>query len=368
LNKVLLSASMIVCNEEKFLPGCLESIRDVVDEIIIVDTGSTDKSKSIAESFNARVFDFSWRGDFSAARNEALKHSRGEWILYIDADERLQPTKRSYITSLLSNHENVAFTVLFHPHSNYTAYREYRIYRNDPRIRFKGVIHETMLPSIQAVASEDNLKIGECDLTIKHLGYDSDQKHKHRRNLPLLQKQVKKDPERIYCWWNLGTALAGLGDIKGAEKAWENGIHIIRKKKKVHPADSQPYVELIRSRYKRGVDISDLLEEALGMFPEQYLLIWLKGMILKSRQQYEEAVPFFEKLAAMDISYVDGGILSYDARIFDILSYEPLAECYYKLGIYKKSTAYYSLAEQCDPANKELKIKRQFTAARVGQQ
>jgi tetratricopeptide (TPR) repeat protein len=268
---------------------------------------------------------------------------------------------------LLSDHEKVAYTVLFHPHSNYTAYREYRLFRNDPRIRFKGVIRETMVPAIQLVASEDNLEIGECDLTIQHLGYDSDQQHKHRRNLPLLQKQVKKDPERIYCWWNLGTALAGLGKIREAEKAWKNGINVIRNKKKVHPADSQPYAELIRSRYKRGKDIADLLEEALSMFPDQYLLIWLKGMILKEGQQYEEAVPFFRKLADIDTGYVDGGVLAYDSRMFDIFSYEPLAECYYKLGMYKESTACYSLAEQCDPSNQELKIKRQFTAARARQ-
>ena len=66
MNKLLLSASMIVCNEEEFLPGCLESIKDVVDEIVIIDTGSTDNSKSIAESFYARVIDLPWRNDFFA--------------------------------------------------------------------------------------------------------------------------------------------------------------------------------------------------------------------------------------------------------------------------------------------------------------
>ena len=69
--------------------------------------------------------------------------------------------------------------------------------------------------------------------------------------------------------------------------------------------------------------------------------------------------------AAMDTSYVDGEILAYDARIFEILSYEPLAECYYKLGKHKESNAYYSLVEQCDPTNMEIKIKRQFTAAKA---
>ena len=85
--KSTLSLCMIVKNEEKHLVRCLRSVRDVVDEMIIVDTGSTDKTIDIAKVFGAKVFDFPWTGDFSAARNHSLAQATGDWILVLDADE-----------------------------------------------------------------------------------------------------------------------------------------------------------------------------------------------------------------------------------------------------------------------------------------
>ena len=84
-----LSLNMIVKNEETNLARALQSVKNVVDEIVIVDTGSTDKTKAIAKSFNAKVFNFEWTNNFSAARNYALEKSDGDWIIYLDADEEL---------------------------------------------------------------------------------------------------------------------------------------------------------------------------------------------------------------------------------------------------------------------------------------
>src|SRR5437667_7943437 len=82
-----LSLTMIVRNEEATLAACLSSAADLVDEIVVVDTGSTDGTKEVAARFGARVFDFPWRDDFAAARNESLSHARGNWILWLDGDE-----------------------------------------------------------------------------------------------------------------------------------------------------------------------------------------------------------------------------------------------------------------------------------------
>ena len=82
-----ISLCMIAKNEEKYLEQCLNSVKGLADEIIIVDTGSTDRTKEMAKNFNARIFDFKWIGDFSAARNESIRHAAKEWILVMDADE-----------------------------------------------------------------------------------------------------------------------------------------------------------------------------------------------------------------------------------------------------------------------------------------
>ncbi|MDY6987347.1 MAG: glycosyltransferase [Thermodesulfobacteriota bacterium] len=366
MNRPLLTASMIVRDEERFLTECLKSVRQVVDEIVIVDTGSTDNSKAIARSFDAGLFDFVWCDDFSAARNEALRHSRGEWILYIDADERLQPVERQHIEDLLSDRSKVAFTVRFHPQKGFTPYREYRIFRNDPRILFDGVIHETIVPSLYAVGAEDNLDIGHSDVAIVHTGYDKGHDHKHGRNLALLRRQVKRDPKRIFCWWHLGFVFVGLGNDEEAEEAWECGIKVVRRKSSLDAVDSLPYVDLIRLRLNKGKDVTALTEEALTLFPGHYLLIWLNGKSLMSQKRFSEAISIFKYLVSIDGKSFDAGPFAYDARIFDVLSYEALAGCYYKLGRFEESAVYYGLAEQCEPGNMEYKIKRRFVSARAG--
>ena len=100
--KHTLSLCMIVKNEEKHLVKCLKSVRDVVDEMIIVDTGSTDKTQDIAKVFGAKLFDFPWTGDFSAARNESLQYASGEWILVLDADEAISELDFEHLKNLIS--------------------------------------------------------------------------------------------------------------------------------------------------------------------------------------------------------------------------------------------------------------------------
>ncbi|HPJ68077.1 MAG TPA: glycosyltransferase [Desulfobacteraceae bacterium] len=356
---------MIVRNEERFLFDCLESIKLIADEIVIVDTGSTDNSKSIARSFNARIYDFPWCDDFATARNEALRHCHGEWILYIDADERLRPIEKYKLNRLLFDKRKVAYKVQFYPNQNSTAYLEYRIFRNDPRIRFNGFIHETVVPSIHAVANENGMEIGICDLTIDHVGYDGDQKNKHARNLPLLRRQLARDPNRIYCWWHLGAILQEMGDEKGAEEAWLSAIKIIRSRHIFDMNDSLPYAYLIRLYYSKDKNVDKLIEEAINLFPDHYYIIWIKAMILMSEHNFKEAIPLLKRLVSVDIHNMDAGQLSYDEKMFNVFSYGPLATCYYQIGMYKDSAVYYALAEQFEPDNIEYKIKRQFVSTRI---
>lgn len=92
---------MIVKNEERYISRCLSSVQDIADEIVIADTGSQDNTKDICKSFQARVFDFEWENDFAKARNYALQHAEGDWILVLDADEELDQETGRFLTSLL---------------------------------------------------------------------------------------------------------------------------------------------------------------------------------------------------------------------------------------------------------------------------
>src|SRR3989338_7693689 len=97
-----ISLCMITKNEEKYLEQCLDSVKDIVDEIIIVDTGSKDKTKEIAKKFSAKIFDFEWVDNFSAARNESLKHAAKDWILVLDADEVVEKKDLERIKELIN--------------------------------------------------------------------------------------------------------------------------------------------------------------------------------------------------------------------------------------------------------------------------
>ena len=97
-----MSLCLMVRNEEAALPGCLQSAAGLVNEIIVVDTGSTDRTKEVAAGFGAKVFDFPWCDDFAAARNECIRHATGEWIFWMDADERIDEVNREKLKQLFS--------------------------------------------------------------------------------------------------------------------------------------------------------------------------------------------------------------------------------------------------------------------------
>src|SRR5207253_10885448 len=100
------SACLIVKNEEKNLPGCLESLRGLFHEIIVIDTGSTDRTVEIARQYGAKDFELNWVDSFSAARNECLRHATRGWIFWMDADDRLDEANRQKLETLLSGLQN----------------------------------------------------------------------------------------------------------------------------------------------------------------------------------------------------------------------------------------------------------------------
>ena len=109
------SLTVIVRNEEANLPTCLDSVDGLVHEIIVVDTGSTDRTKEIAARYGAKVFDFAWRDDFAAARNESLRHATGDWIFWLDADDSIDRENRDRLRSLFGRlpDENAAFLMQY---------------------------------------------------------------------------------------------------------------------------------------------------------------------------------------------------------------------------------------------------------------
>lgn len=364
---ILLSAGVIVRNEARHLQACLLSISGVVDEIVVVDTGSVDETPWIAESLGARVYEIPWQDDFTVARNAALDRCRGAWILYIDADERVRDGSSLELRDLLHEPTVVGANVWLHPEAGYTAYRELRLFRNHPDLRFEGVIHENIKPALYRYLAAHGGRIADSALILDHVGYHGEQEHKHMRNLPLLLKRLEREPDHGYCWWHLGDTYQGFGDADRARKAWQAGVAASRRVPGLNWADSLSFIGLIELDFDKP-DVTDpLLAEAIERFPDHPHLVWLKGRALMRDSRFADAIEVFKELVHWHCRpRASDGIVSTDERLFGVSAFDALATCWFSLGSHEQAERYFRMAEDASPNSLEYRVKRQLCATLAG--
>ena len=220
---------MIVRNEAKDLPGLLKNISDFADEIIVVDTGSKDKTRKIAKRHpKVSLFHHVWSDDFSHARNISLSHAKGDWILVLDADERIE--NPDVLPSMLSKADVDAYDVRIHnlqpPGSitNVEISRLPRLFRNKG-YQYEGIIHEQISPSL--LRKEAKRSLG--DLAIIHHGYQREtvqgNVQRYDRNLSLLRKQLEKTPDDYYYLYHLALMYKKT-DINKAKESFERVLRV----------------------------------------------------------------------------------------------------------------------------------------------
>ncbi len=282
-----LSLTMIVKNEAATLGRCLASVRDLVDEIIVVDTGSSDNTKEIARQYGARVFDFPWCDSFAAARNESIRHAAGQWLLWLDADEYLDDANRAKLRQLLAGlgNDNTAYVmkcvcVSGQASSTATNVDHVRLFRNHPAIRWDYRVHEQILPAIKRVGHA----VRFTDIAITHTGYTDPtlRYRKLERNLRLLHLDLAERPHDPFTLFNLGWAYADLGRIAEAIPLLQRSLQ------HSHNADSitpKLYSLLTQCHHKLGQ-----FEQAWAVcqaghvrHPEDPELLFLKGQLCRQR-------------------------------------------------------------------------------------
>lgn len=352
-----LAATLIVRNESRFVESCLQSLVGRVHEIVLVDTGSSDDTVEKALQYPIVLRRFEWCEDFSAARNFALEQAKSDWILYIDADERLERLEN--LEKLLDDRSKVAWRLRFKPRIDWTPYAELRLFRNDPRIRFCGAIHERIHETVEQVIRAEGLQIGDCELTLQHVGYEDDQSRKNPRNIPLLRDRLKKDPSHLYSWWHLGYCLYLAGDMEGSIAAWSKGAEVARRIPEALRciSDAQSVVWLLKTQIGRGVDVSSLLQEALDLYPEHLSLQWIKATLALEQCDNESACPILERLAHIDEDAFFDPRVSYDKAVFRHLAKEGLALCYFRLGRSSEAADWYRMAARHAPNPQECELK-----------
>jgi tetratricopeptide (TPR) repeat protein len=363
VSDLLLTAAMIVRDEELTLPDCLVSLRGVADEVVIVDTGSSDRTVEIATAHGARVIHHPWENHFSKARNVGLDQARGRWILCIDADERVRPVERTDLRALLDDAKEIAFLVHLHQIAGYTATLDYRLWRNDARIRFRNAMHEKVVYAVQEAAATDERPIGVCDLTLDHVGYAGDQTRKHQRNLALLRAQLAVEPENIFDWRHLAHVLFALGQPEEAEGALETAVGLAREVWNEHGGAA--WADLVSHRYERGDNVTELLAEGRARWPRNWSLVWMKGQIDLREGRFEEAVACFRQLLQVDTVRLPLDGVGYDERLFGALPHAAIGASLFRLGRYAEAAEAYAAAQELEPDDAGLRAKRRVAENRA---
>ena len=220
LNRPLLTVAMMVKNEEEFLEDALKSIINFADEIVVVDTGSVDKTMDIARSFDkVKTSYFEWPNDFSAGRNETIRRSSGEWIFILDADERLD-TKHKNKQAIYDGYKNmIANKLPTYPYdaillnvinqrlngTEISSLFNIRTFPNHPHLKYKNRVHNQLVAELEDGTEKPlNMKTNQ-DIHLIHLGYDESvyaRKQKTARSLPLIQAMVQDDPNNhVYAFY-----------------------------------------------------------------------------------------------------------------------------------------------------------------------
>lgn len=222
----LLSLCMIVKNEAENLPRCLASASDVVDEIVVVDTGSSDTTPVLAARAGAKVFHVSWENDFAKARNAAIDRATGAWVLVLDADEELAESFRKGVRRALERTPAAALRVVVEnlsPAGDVAVSTEapsVRVFRNAPAHRYERSIHEQVTPSILRAGG----MIQDVEHRILHHGYTSDRAQggsRAERNLAMLEAELARTPEDAGLRVHVGLAAKAKGDFALARSQLE---------------------------------------------------------------------------------------------------------------------------------------------------
>lgn len=344
--KPTITLAMIVRNEEDNLPGCLESARHWVDEIVIVDTGSGDRTPEIARRYTAKVYTCPWRDDFSAARNFALEQATGSWILCLDADERLDATGGD-LRSLIKKHPHrEAFLLPLHnpiPEipGSYTRFPVLRLFRNKPAYRFRGKIHEQVtVHSPGAVGLAPAPVIWHRPLSVR------ERRRKRGRNIALLQRALAKDPLNPFLLYYLGVEWLGLGKPGYALPCLERAYREISDEHILFRAPAVRYlVAALRGLGRLDEAICLCLKEALR-YSDYTDLFFDGGVVLEEKGEYEVAVRWFEE--AVNCGQPPSHFV-HTCGTDGFLSLYHLGHCLEKLGRLEEAEKFYARALAANP-------------------
>jgi GT2 family glycosyltransferase len=316
------SLTMIVRNEEHNLPACLASVRDLVDEAVVIDTGSTDRTRAVAQSFGVVVGEFPWVDDFAAARNAALDAATEEYAFWMDADDRLDEENRGKLRALFDalTGGNDAYVVKClcvpdGPGAGGTVVDHVRVFRRTPAHRWAYRVHEQILPALRATGAD----VRWSGVTVRHVGYvdAAVRRRKLDRDLRLLKLDERDRPGDPFTLFNLGCVSSELGDYPAAVAALRRSLA------GSHPNDSivrKLYAMLVQCHARAGDPqaAAAACAEGRGHYPDDAELLFLAAGLAREGRDVVAAEALDRQLVGGregdHVASVDAGLRAVKGR------------------------------------------------------
>jgi O-antigen biosynthesis protein len=330
-NQVKLSVCLIVRDNENTIRPCLESIRPWVDEMVVIDTGSTDRTPTICEEFGARVFHWAWQDSFAAARNVSFDHARGEWLFWMDSDDTIPEECGRKLRELAEGpHEESILGYVMQVHcpgadpNDLTVVDHVKLVRNRPDLRFEFRIHEQILPAIRRASGD----VAFTDIHVVHSGSDHSLETRGRklaRDFRLLELEYSDRPDHPFVLFNLGMTHAD------AHQHQEAVQYLIRCIDVSQPSEShlrKAYALLVSSlsQLSRAIEADHRCDEGLRLFPQDKELQFRKAMLHHSAGRLDEAASTYLRVLTepedRHFTSVDAGITGLKSRHNLALVYE----------------------------------------------
>lgn len=338
---------MIAKDEERNIRRCIESARELVQEIVLVDTGSSDATITLAEGLGAKVYSYAWDDSFANARNFAIGQTQSDWLLLLDADEALDKSSFPIITEFIHTtaldgaHFRIRnYSGRYSP-DNYSLHSAMRLLRNNGKYRYVGEIHEQ-------ITSEEDEKISErfttLDAIVHHYGYLDDivtEKQKRKRNIPILENQLKKNPDEPFTLFNMGNEYLSMHEYSVALQYYQKALGKVDN----HRIAFVPhlYFRMISSyeslcEHEQALKI---IQAGLAAYPRCTDYEFLRAGILQRCKRYTLAIDSMEACLKMgnppaSLEFLPG-----------CGTYRPafqLGELYRELEDYGRAVKYYTIA------------------------
>lgn len=299
-----ISACLIVKDEERCLQRCLESLRGQVDEIIVVDTGSIDRTVAITREFTDRVVHFSWVDDFAAARNCALDAATGEWVLSIDADEWLAAGAGPALRAAVAGADPDVYALNVHianldlDGEHMTVTHGTRLFRLEPGVRWQNRIHESIVDLTGA-----GRRVLVSDVQFFHDGYLNrvrQEKGKNQRNLALLLDDMRRQPQAKLASY-ISNEYWALDDWEASLRWARKAIALRGRTELSHSLTSRSMHNIVASLLELGRygDARRHALAALELFPDYADLQYLCGLAYSKEERWEDALVTLDRCLAM---------------------------------------------------------------------